>query len=180
MLPDLLGLLPAYFKDVLDFQEIMNTEALELLEFERCLQRVYDNLYIQTADTSIIGYHESLFGVMASPTESLEYRRLRILNRYNNVTPLTMVTLRERLNQLVGFGNYEVIMDHANYLLTVKIWRGTLGIADEVANSLIFIVPAHIEQSIEQPLEAVCTTSVIMAGGQGATMICTMFEEAGG
>jgi len=172
--PDLLGLLPPYFKVVLDFQELMNTEEIELEILEANLQRVYYNLFIQTCDVPTLVYHESLFSILASPTDSIEYRRFRLLNRYNNVTPLTMVALRERLNLIIGVGNYQIIMNYPIYLLTIKIWRGTLGIADEVANSLIFIVPAHIEQNIVQPLEAVCTTLVRIAGGQGVMMINTM------
>jgi hypothetical protein len=174
MNPDLLSLLPGYFKVILDFIELMKTEDIELAQLDSYVTRVYDNLFIQTADAATIAYHEGLFHITASPFEDLDFRRLRLLNRYNNVTPLTLPVLRERLNQIIGEGAYAITMDYANYTITVQIYSGALGIGNLVADTLLFIIPAHIVQVILQPLEAVCTSSVNVTGGQSVAMLYTL------
>ena len=171
--PDLIGLLPAYFKVILDFQALMDTEEIELSQFEEYLQRVYDNLFIQTADAATIAYHESLFNIVATSSESMEYRRLRVINRYNNVTPLTMVALRERLNALVGYENYDIDMDYPNYALSVIVRNASSTIVYEILNMLILMVPAHIELNVVAVTE-VPSTSIslgIKAVSGGSIMI---------
>jgi len=175
--PDLITLLSDYFAEIVDFQALMDTEDIELSEFEKAMMQVQLNNYIQTMDTQMLTEHEALFHITASPLDTLEYRRLRLLNLYNNVTPLTMITLQMRLNEIVGAGNYKVEIDYANCLMTVTIWNGMMGIAHEVANFLIVSIPAHIVLNVIQPLEALCKTDIIAAGGQGTMMIYTMTTE---
>jgi len=48
--PNLISLLPHYFRKVKDFIALMETENIELGQLEGSMQQVYDNFFIQTAD----------------------------------------------------------------------------------------------------------------------------------
>lgn len=167
---NLLGLLPAYFKVVRDFQALMETEEIELSEFEGYVNKVYDNLFIQTADENTIAYHEKLLGIIVQAGETLEFRRARVLNRYNSVLPYTIVTLREKLDLLIGPGNYELRIDYGTYNLYVKIVAGEFGIMDEMTNMLVYMIPAHMAYSIAQELNARGVSNTYVAGAISPTM----------
>ena len=126
--PNLISLLPHYFRKVKDFIALMETENIELGQLEGSMQQVYDNLFIQTADSDTIRYHEKLLGIITNPDETLEFRRLRVLNRYNNRTPLTIVALKEKLNLIIGVGKWELTVDYPNYLIHIKISAGDFGL----------------------------------------------------
>jgi len=149
---NLIDLLPNYFKRVKDFIYLLETENIELSDLEDSINIVYANFFIQTADSETIKYHESLFGIVAQPDESLNFRRARIINRYNNRVPFTLATLKEKLNLLIGFGKWELYIDYQNYNIYIKINAGEFGIMDEMTNMLVYMLPAHIGPNISQEI----------------------------
>lgn len=150
--PNLINLLPHYFRKIKDFIALMETEDIELGQLEDSMQQVYDNFFIQTSDSDTIRYHEKLLGIITNPDETLEFRRLRVLNRYNNRTPLTIVALKDKLNLIIGIGKWELNVDYANYVIHIKINAGEFGIMDEMTNMLVYTIPAHIEPDVLQEL----------------------------
>lgn len=144
---DLMSLLPQYFQNIFDFQELMSTEEIELKEFFGSLQQVWNNLFIQTADEATIEYHENLLGLVPDPGDSLEIRRWRVINRYRRRPPFTLVTLYEQLNELVGVGNYEVTVDYAGRSLYVSFINVPTSLQEEAIYILITLPPAHLYQS---------------------------------
>lgn len=144
---DLMALLPLYFQEILDFQELMSTEEIELKGFFGELQQVWNNLFIQTADEATIEYHENLLNLVPEPGDTLEIRRWRVINRYRRKPPFTLVTLYEQLNALVGIGNYELTVDYAGRSLYVSFVNVPQATIDEAIQILITLPPAHLYQS---------------------------------
>ena len=69
---DLKNLLPEWFKSVLDFHELMDTESIELEKLENDLRLVWNNLHIQTADEDTISVFEKRFGIVYHYGETLD------------------------------------------------------------------------------------------------------------
>lgn len=148
----LLAQLPPWYREVLDYQEIMQTEqeSFDLLAQE--INAVGDNLFFQTMDSSSVAMWESVFGIIANPTtETLDFRRIRILNRISTKPPYTMAFLRQKLDELIGPGNWTVTMDYPNYTLYVESSAKNQQYATEVAITIGKIKPAHIVY-INEPL----------------------------
>ena len=164
--PNIISLLPAYFKTIKDFIALMETEDIELSRFEGYLLHVKDNFFIQTCDEATLKYHERLLNIIVSPSDTIEFRRLRVLNRYNNLGRITLVTLKERLNFLIGVGGYIVDIDYNSYHFSLTISSGKYGIMDELLNMLTYILPANLTFGITQNIHAAATmniyTSVIL------------------
>jgi hypothetical protein len=144
MAVDLYNLLPQYFKDILDFKYIINTEEIELSAFEGELRRVYDNLYIQTADDQTVMDWEILLGVIRQAADTLQYRRDRVLNILSYVVPLTLPVLQDKLNNMLGVGTYTLVVDYADYTIHITTEPRDDSVMYEVANTLVFMIPAHI------------------------------------
>ena len=149
MAVDLKMLLPEWFQNVVEFNELLETEAIELEEAEDCIHSVRNNCYIQTADEETILLLEKRFGIVYQG-ESLEFRRSRIKQRYNTVVPFTVGFLKDRLAELYGVDGYEVMVDGKKSLIDIKITSDRYGAVDLLFNLLWDILPAHIQITARQ------------------------------
>lgn len=141
---DLMILLPKYFQEIYEFQEIMSTEEIELKEFFLILQQVWNNLFLQTMDENTIEYHEDLLGLTPDPSDSLELRRWRVIQRYLRRPPFTLGILHEQLNNLLGLGAYTLTVDYANKTVTLDFINVEESLRLEAIAILITLPPAHL------------------------------------
>ncbi|MDK2966467.1 putative phage tail protein [Lacrimispora sp.] len=144
MAVDLKVLLPEWFQNVMEFNELMESEETELEEVEKSIRSVRDNCYIQTADETTIRLYEKRFGI-SYQGESLDYRRSRIMQRYNTVVPFTVGFLKDRLTELYGSQGYEISVDGIHSIITIKITSDRYGAVNLLYDLLWDILPAHIQ-----------------------------------
>lgn len=149
---DLIRLLPDYFKKILDFKEIMNTEEIELKELYAFINIIYNNVYIQTADEETIKYYENLLNLYPESGDSLEIRRIRVLNRLRLRPPYTLPYLKELLNANVGVNNWSLEIDYPNYTMSITIYTVSEELYEEVKALVLYIIPAHISWQVIQEL----------------------------
>lgn len=84
-------------------------------------QEVVDNQYVLTASVRGIEAHEDSLGIKANPlTESLEFRRERIINRLSMMPPFTMRFLKRKLDDIIGVGKWTAHIDSDNYTLYIE------------------------------------------------------------
>lgn len=142
---DLLSLLPPWYREILDYQEICKTEQEEFDALANEITAVGDNFFIQTMDEGAIAAWETIFGIIPNIyTETLEFRRSRILNRLSSRPPYTMEFLRQQLDRMLGPGNWEIRMDYANYTLYIEASAEDFQYANEITITIGKIKPAHI------------------------------------
>ena len=111
---------------------------------ESFTKRVYGNFFIQSMDSTALKDWEDIFGILASPTDTLDFRRDRLMNRMSMKPPYTADFLRLQLDRLLGEGNYELIIDNANYTIYVESAAENQTYAVEAAYTINTIKPAHI------------------------------------
>ena len=63
---DLMQTLPEYFREILEFKELMKTDQAVLAELEANIEQIRKNFYIQTADEPTLAQKEALFDIMLS------------------------------------------------------------------------------------------------------------------
>ncbi len=119
MKKDLISYLPDVLLETYEFPLLCLTEQPEFDRFFQASDEVLDCQFVLTAPEKGVARYERIFGITAKDTESLEERRLRILERLNERLPYTIRRLREMLDSLYGEGACTVEADHANYRLTV-------------------------------------------------------------
>lgn len=168
---NLMNLLPGYFQEILEFQELMSTEEIELKGFFGELQQVWNNLFIQTADEATIQYHENLLNLTPDPGDSLEIRRWRVINRYLRRPPFTLGILHEQLNSLLGIGNYTLTVDYPGKSLTVDFINIDNSTRLEAINILITLPPAHLGQSYSTTSQPESNADLSVGAGLMTTWI---------
>lgn len=142
---NLLALLPPWYREVLDYQQICGAEQEQFDALAREINAVADNFFFQTMDASAVSLWEQIFEIIPNPSiETLAFRRARVLNRVSTRPPFTMAFLRQKLDELIGPGAWAVSMDYQIYTLSIESSGENQFYAGEVAYTVGKIKPAHI------------------------------------
>ena len=137
--------LPPWYREVLDYQQMCQTETAQFEALAAEIVGVADNFFFQTMDLSGVEMWEKIFGIVPNPqTEDLEFRRYRVLNRITTKPPYTLGFLYQKLDELIGPGLWEVNVDYPNYTLYIESSAQNQNYAQEVAFTINQIKPAHI------------------------------------
>ena len=142
---NIIDYLPDWFKDIVELQAICVTEKQQFELLAEAINTVADNFFFQTMDEGAISLWEQLFNIYPNPqTESLDFRRKRLINRISTRPPFTLAFLYQKLDELIGNGRYTVHIDYPNYTLYIEASADNQQWANEVAYTIGKIKPAHI------------------------------------
>ena len=142
---DLLSLLPPWYQRILDYQQICQAEQVQMEALATEIAAVANNFFFQTMDAGAVSQWEQIFRITPNPaTESLEFRRARVLNRASTRPPFTLQFLRQKLDELIGPGEWTVTVDYPHYTLYIESSAENQQYATEVAYTIGRIKPAHI------------------------------------
>ena len=137
--------LPDYYRQIKDFTELAATESVELDDLETAIQRLFDDQFVMTASAEAVRRRERMLGIQADPqTESLDFRRKRLINRYSTKPPFTLRYLQQQLDALVGSGMTIVSVDVQNFILYVTTNIENANIFREVIHTIETIKPANL------------------------------------
>jgi len=146
---NLVDYLPGILKEKFSFRLMMNAEDPEFRLLWQQADKVLGNLFIRTCDLSTLLRLERMFGIVSDPSvEADDFRRERLILRLNRQPPYTVNYLRRRLNEIIGSGNWDMDIDHADktFLLTVALYD--LAWHAETEKLLESILPANMVYTI--------------------------------
>ena len=170
---DLMMILSEYFRPVLEFKELMRTDGAELDNLESNIQKLRDNFYIQTADEKSIALMEKQFSIVAKPGETIEYRRQRLLSKYNTIVPFSIGFLRDRLKELFS-SDYTMQVSPGECTITISVTSSRYGAVDLLYDLLWDIVPAHIKIIANQQVNNYISGALTAAGIMSGTFVQTI------
>lgn len=137
--------LPEYYREIEDIKELAATESIELDNMEIAIQQLLDDQYVMTASVDAIKRRERMLGIQADPTtESLNFRRRRLINRYSTKPPFTRRWLQQQLDRLVGPGMTIVSVDPQQFILTVTANIENANVFREVIHTVDTVKPANV------------------------------------
>lgn len=114
-------LFPSVYNGVLEISVLSETDDVLLDQALAKLERTQLNQFILTADEETISVYEKMFSILANPTtETLQFRRERILNRMSLQPPFTMRWLQNKLDEIIGVGKWNAYVDYANRTLYIE------------------------------------------------------------
>ena len=141
-----------WYREVLDYQQMCQTEEQQFALLAEEINRVADNFFLQTMDYETVQLWENVFHITANPaTESLQFRRERIINRISMRPPYTLGFLYQMLDRLIGEGQWTVEVDYPNYALYIEAGAEGQSYWQELTYTVNHIKPAHITY-ISRPL----------------------------
>ncbi|WP_121639387.1 putative phage tail protein [Virgibacillus sp. Bac330] len=153
----LLSRLPDLLHGIREFKALTETEKLEFNQLAESIDKTLDDQFIETATLKAIERREKMLNIIADPsTESLENRRIRILNRYQTKPPFTKRYLQQQLDTLLGVGRSDVTVNPEEFILTVTTSIDNAFLFREMEYTINTVKPANIiyqqETSIIEPL----------------------------
>jgi len=136
---------PVFYEDIKDFLELAKTEDEELQLATGAVDRLFNDQFVMTADEAAIRRREKMLRIQADPlTESLTFRRRRLINRYSTKPPFTIRYLQQRLDQLIGPGLTIVSVDVQQFILYVTTNIQNATVFREVQHTIQTIKPANL------------------------------------
>lgn len=112
---------PHIYKDVTEMDAIIEAEQTQLSYAQVEASQAFANTFVLTADYEGIEMFEMMLGIIADPTtESVEFRRQRVLNRITLEPPFTFRFLKKKLDDIIGKGAWNAYVDFNNYTLYVE------------------------------------------------------------
>jgi len=108
------------------------------------LDYFYDNFPNVATEAGILKW-EIILGITASATtETLDFRRGRVINRLSSNTIYTERALREIMNNIMGAGNWSYELDWLNYRLTITSLRHGKDWVNEMTITLEKVLPSNL------------------------------------
>lgn len=141
---DLEEYLPDWYKPILDYQEILAGEIPQFENAATLLDNVHKNLFLDEMGTTGVAEWEKIFSITPASTDTLDDRRDRIKRTLWTHPPFTEVYIRERLDEIIGTGEYTLTVDRPNYRLILASVRVGQTFTDEPIRFLNRTKPAHI------------------------------------
>ncbi|WP_234405008.1 putative phage tail protein [Paenibacillus bouchesdurhonensis] len=137
--------LPDLYHDVVDFVDLTETESQEFISVEQVVDQLLDDQFVVSASMQAIKRREKILGIQADPaTETLEFRRKRLINRYSTKPPFTVRYLQRQLDFLVGAGLTIVSVDPQAFKLNVTTNLDDAAVFKEVEHTVKMLKPANM------------------------------------
>lgn len=112
---------PHIYKDVVEMDAIIDTEQEQLSYAQYEASQAFANTFVRTANYEGIEMFELMLDIVANPqTETLDFRRQRILNRLTMSPPFTFRFLKKKLDEIIGKDAWNASVDFGNYTLYVE------------------------------------------------------------
>lgn len=117
---DYLSYLIEDLREIREYQVLADAINPELVALKKAINKVLNEQFIQTAEETL-EWREQLFGITASSDETIEFRRERLIERKSRKPPITLRTLRDRLNVYIGTTQAKIELVPGEYAFTISI-----------------------------------------------------------
>lgn len=159
--------IPSLYYDNRSMNSILDTEQIEIDKIKsQTLDAFHDNFAL-TATIRGIENYERILRITPDPaTESIEFRRNRIIMRLGMFLPYTKFFLQEFLNGVFGDGNWNLVVDHLIYTIYIDVETNIYGLYEQTMKDVRELIPANLilftKLKITQDVEKKPITSFIM------------------
>lgn len=117
---DYLGYLQPVMQNVREFQEIAKAVNPEIVALKQAINKVLNEQFVMGAVDTLV-WREQEYGITASNDETVTFRRERLVERKSRKPPITLRTLRDRLNTYIGTTQAEIQLVPGEYAFTISI-----------------------------------------------------------
>ena len=117
---DYLSYLPPVLQNIREFQEIAKAVNPEIMALKQAINKVLNEQFVLGAEDTL-AWREQEFGITASNDETVIFRRERLVERKSRKPPITLRTLRDRLNAYIGTTQAEIQLVPGEYAFSISI-----------------------------------------------------------
>ena len=169
---------PIIYKGVLETDKLVATENVMFDELDSLTSEAEENQFILTSNAGGLQIYEKILNIIANPeSDSIQFRRERIINRLSTAPPFTIKELRNKLDQLLGQDNYIIDLVHREYKFNLTSYIGEYGKLDEMLRTLFVMIPVNLEKHILNLIIQTKETSLYRGQAISASMVYTLSSD---
>ena len=136
---------PHMYEGFQEYETVIRICDEMLDDLENAIDDLKSNQFIVSATEEGIAQYESMLRIVPNPaTETIDFRRERLINRLSTMPPFTIRFLRNKLSEIIGDGKYVAYVDYANYIIYVESTVENQIWFDEVMITMTKIKPANM------------------------------------
>lgn len=146
----LMEYLPLYFQNIREFQWIMYAEQPEMDLIYQGIEDYINDQFFNTLTLEGCKRWEQALGIRPSSSQTLEQRRLVIINRANDLPPYTFKAVKGVMEALFGKDGFILFEDTENYTLELRNltndrnkWLAAIEMLEKMVPAIIIIDPGH-------------------------------------
>lgn len=140
----LIDYLPIFISEYAEIRAITGAEQADVeTAWKGTKELLYDQFVVDATEYGVRRW-ERIFNISPKETYTLEERKFDILVKLNEQQVYTMRALKSVLASICGENNYSVMLDHEQYLLSVKLSLSSGHHLEAVKNFLHSVVPANL------------------------------------
>ncbi|MCD9026058.1 putative phage tail protein [Cohnella silvisoli] len=142
----LMTYLPVFYRDVTEFIELTATEDVELQALQTAINRLFNDQFVLTSSEEAVRRRERMLEIVADPTtETLSFRRIRIINRYTTKPPFTERYLQQKLDFIAGVPGLVVVeVDPVDFVLQISVGVENAAVLREIEYTVNLLKPANL------------------------------------
>lgn len=140
---------PDVILNIDEIKSIYDSEEKTGIQLEKNIEKTDTDISIITAVESGIAHRENILGIKPQDTQSLEERRFQVLLKWTDSFPYTESSLRRKIENLVGKGNYALTIDYENLKLEMLLALNERNYYDNILDLLEEIVPLNLRIKFE-------------------------------
>ncbi|WP_217563078.1 putative phage tail protein [Paenibacillus sp. GbtcB18] len=142
---ELLKYLPEHYRDIEEFKAIAAAEEPEIDKLIQAVGQALDDKFVMTASEYSLKRWEAMLRIRPDPgVETLDFRRIRIINRLSTKPPFTERYLQQRLDYLLGPGKAVVSVDIQGFVLKVTAKLTDAPLFKEMEYTIRNVKPANL------------------------------------
>jgi len=143
--------MPKLYSNNKEMMNIINSEELEL---ENNLKPYIEDSFkdtfaVEATETGIEKFEKLLNIPVDTETEDLDFRRARVLSRLVSSIPFTETYLQNKLNALLGEGNWSYTINYNNYNIVIRSLKPGDAWYRELLDFLDRTIPCNMEWSVD-------------------------------
>ena len=124
---------------------VYNSQNIEIEELGSNSLKNFLNNFLKSCDVEGVRRFEKILDILADEIlETLEFRKLRVLNRLVQQPPYTKIFLENMLKGIFGEDNVSLKVTENDYIIEVVIHTSIDGLYDDTIQELRKIIPANI------------------------------------
>jgi hypothetical protein len=136
------------YEDVREIKLLSSITNSEIDSLYAFITQVLNNTYIMLSDEVGISQYELSYNIVPYPTDTLEFRRQRLITRKSLRPPFTLLWLRSQLDTLLGEGTYSLEIDYPNRAIRVRYSGVEKALLKELILLLTRAKPANMTLSV--------------------------------
>jgi hypothetical protein len=169
--------LPPYLTS---YRELTAAHSAEEPEFNlvwNATDQTLKNEFIETADEYGISRFEKLLKLFPDPGTPLEARRAAIQLSWFNTIPYTLRAVIEKLKEVFGEENFEIIKDYMHYRLEIKSLVDSVDLLSALIPVINRMVPANMVMIYKNEIRWESGQMLVIGGGTATMEYVTITDH---